>query len=390
MKLSHLLLTRFSYRQSPELFKSKSTDPIKHSAETIKDEVGEIFTRMDPLDPARLDFRFALFETACLPNVIGQSNQDFDWVLIVDPDLPAKYRQRLEALIAKRKRTYLHDYNGDNLGSLDWLDKYIPKDADYALTTLLDDDDIITLDFVEKIQSHVYGLGDDTPSMKLLGIKTTYEWDLYSSKKHPYGTWAPWHRTNYFRSTGYSMLCNIAMRRLSVYAVHHSLGDIWYALGSREQVDKIARDTRGLPADGPAMYRPDLLDKFQNKVNATDVAGADDWKSMPARELYYDLSDDGLFAVHLNHFVNNEATRLFEHKNDSVAIVGEDFFPNDIVIDWQAFNENKEHFALSSSRYEKFVTEIKSYKERLELGWWKSLLLLVAMRSRLTWFYLRN
>lgn len=375
MKLGHFLLTRFSYRQHPEDY---------------KDQSGDEFSRFDPLNPSCLEFRFALFETACLPNVMAQSNQDFDWVLIIDPDLPVEYRQRLETLIAKRKRTYLHEFRHDNLTSLDWLDKYIPGDTDFVLTSNLDDDDIITVDFVEKIQSHVKELGAKAPSIKFLGMKSTYQWDLYSSTKHPFGTWAPWHRTNYFKSTGLSMLCKISIRRLTVYSLHHSHGDIWYAQGSEKEKAQIARKTWGLADDEPSLFRISLLSKFQQKLEETSGPGGDDWKSLPATELHHDLGKDDLFAVHLNHFVNDQGTRLFEYKSGTVPVVDTQFFPDNFRVDWDIFHKYGELFKLSLQRYKKYWSEINSYQKELKLNWWQRLFLLVTMKTKLTWWFLRH
>lgn len=375
MALRHILLTRFSYRQNPEDHRKQTAD---------------VFVRQDPLEPYCLDFRFALFECACLPNVMAQSNQDFDWVLIVDPDLPMKYRQRLEALIAKRKRTHLHEFRRDDLGSLEWLEKYIPSETDFVMTTNLDDDDIITVDYIEKLQSHVKALGTTAPSIKFFGIKSTYQWDLYSSSKHPFGTWAPWHRTNYFKSTGLSMLCKTSAHRMTVYSLHHSHGDIWYAQGSKQQYEQIARETWGLSSSEPCPLKFDHLSKFQQKLEKNSASGGDDWKSLPPAELHYDFSKDGIFAVHLNHFVNDQATRLFEQKSGTAPVVDTQFFPDDIRIDWSVFHENRELFKLSSQRYKKFLLEINSYSKKLKLNWWKRILLLVGMKTRLTWWFLQN
>ena len=46
----------------------------------------------DPLDPARLALRFSLFEIITLPSLLGQTDQDFTWVLLIDPALDARYR----------------------------------------------------------------------------------------------------------------------------------------------------------------------------------------------------------------------------------------------------------------------------------------------------------
>lgn len=376
MTLGHILLTRFSYRQNPEDYRHQS---------------GDQFSPRDPLNPKLLDFRFALFESACLPNVMAQTNQDFDWVLIIDPDLPMKYRHRLETLIDNRRRTYLYEFcHGDDLGSLEWLEQYIPSNTDFVLTTNLDDDDIIPVNYVEKIQSHVKGLGTAVPSIKILGIKSTFQWDLYSSLKHPLGTWAPWHRTKYFKSTGYSMLCNISVRQLTVFSLHHSHGDIWYAQGSEQEKAQIARETWDLSDGAPFLFNNNLLSKFQQKLEKTLAPDGDDWKSLPATDLYYDFSKDGLFAVHLNHFVNDQGTRLFEHKPGTVPVVDSQFFPDDIRIDWSVFEEYRNLFKLSWTQYKIYLSEIKLYQKRLRLNWWQSSLLLLHWSTRLTWWFLRH
>lgn len=373
--LHHILLTRFSYRQNPEDHRKQTAD---------------VFVRNDPLTPACLDFRFALFETACLPNVLGQTNQNFDWVLIIDPELPKEYRDRLQSLLAGRKRTHLYEFQRDDLGSMKWLEAYISKEAEYVLTTNLDDDDIITVDYINKLHTHIYDLGENVPSMKYFGIKSTYQWDLYSSQKHPFGTWAPWHRTHYFKSTGLSMLCNKTLHPMTVYSLHHSHGDIWYARGSRNEVEQIARKAWGLSNNEKCPLQFKHLTNFQEKLDTHTKPGSDDWKSLPSESLCHDFSKDGLFAVHLNHFVNDQATRLFERKAGTVPVIDTQFFPNDVVINWTAFNHHLALFELSSSRYEKFLIEIKSYSKKLKLNWWKNILMLVSMRTRLAWFFFRN
>lgn len=376
MTFHHFVLTRFSYRQHPK----------DHSLQQA-----DVFLRNDPLNPAYLDFRFALFECVCLPNIIAQSNQDFDWVLIIDPDLPTKYRQRLEFLVAKRKRTHLYEFRRDDLASLEWLEKFIPNDTDLVLTTNLDDDDIITVDFVEKIHLHIKELGTAVPSMKLFGLKSTYQWDLYSSTKYPFGTWVPWHRANFFRSTGLSMLCKTSAHRLTVYSLGHTLGDIWYVQGTKQQIKQVARETWGLsPSESCPGIGFKRLSNFQRLLEKSSASGGDDWKFLPPTELYYDLSEDGLIAVHLNHFTNDQATRLFEYKPGTVPVVDAQFFPDDIRIDWGVFNEHRNLFELSSQRYKKFLSEIHSYPKRLRLAWWQRFLFIVTMRTRLKWFYLRH
>lgn len=377
MTFSHILLTRFSYRM-------KTEGSQRHAAD-------DGFARFDPLDPTWLEFRFALFEFACLPNVMAQTNQDFDWVFIIDPDLPLKYRERLESLIAKRKRTYLHEFSpSDNLASLDWLEKYIPSGTDLALTTNLDDDDILTVDFVEKLQSHVVELGTTAPSIKFLGMKKTYQWELYSSAKYPLGTWAPWHRGNFFRSTGLSVLCKTSTHQLTCFSLHHSYSDVWYVQGNAEQFKQIARETWELSASQHRQFAVEAIWEFQEKLQKSIAPDGDDWKSLPPEELYYDLSKDGLFAVHLNHFMNDQIGRLFEPKPGTVPVVDMQFFPDDFRIDWNTFDKHQDLFKLSWQQYKKYLSEINFFVERFQFNWWKSVIASVIYRIRLTWWFVRH
>ncbi|MFC6923589.1 glycosyltransferase [Microbulbifer taiwanensis] len=377
LTIGHVLLTRFSYRMNVDGPGNRAgNDGIVNS---------------DPLDPSRLNFRFALFESACLPNVLAQTNQNFDWILIIDPDLPMEYRRRLRSLIAKRKRSHLHVYSAsDNLARLAWLERYMSRGCDLILTTNLDDDDILSVDFVEKLQSHVLELGDKVPSIKFLGVKQTYEWDLYSSSKYPFGTWAPWHRFNWFRSTGLTLLCRAAVHQLSVFTLHHSHADVWYAQGSDQQQARIAREVWGLSAGDRFPFRAHLISNFQQELEKGVDLGGDDWKTLSSVELHYDLSLDGVFAGHLNHFMNDQSTRMFEHKPGTLPVVDVQFFPEDFRIDWGAFQKHRDLFKLSWRQYRKYLPEIRKYQKRLSLNWWQSILLFVSWNSRLAWWFLRH
>lgn len=375
MKLSHLLLTRFSYRQNPEDNKKQTAD---------------IFVRHnDPLAPHLLENRFALFEFACLPNVLAQTSQDFDWVLIIDKDLPSEYLQRLKRLISGRKRTYLHVFCRDELGGLDWLEKHIPNDSDFVLTTNLDDDDIMSIDYIEKLQSHVKGLGESAPSVKFLGIKSTYQWNLFSSKKYPFGTYAPWHRAHIFKSTGYSMLCNLSSRRMTVYSLHHACGDIWFAQGSKEDVDVTARKMRNIPEEKDLYVNYKAISNFQKRLEKTIDGKGDDWKSIPHSELTYDFSMEGALAIHLNHFVNDQATRLFEYKSDTLPVVQNQFFSEKVNINWVSFQESRQLFELSPELYKRLLVEIK-YHSKKSKNWLVSQCMSTIMRIQLRWWFLRH
>jgi len=62
--------------------------------ETIEERIAYLY------DPARLEERFALFETVALPCLRAQTDPDFELIIVVGDQLPAPHLARLQALIA--------------------------------------------------------------------------------------------------------------------------------------------------------------------------------------------------------------------------------------------------------------------------------------------------
>lgn len=98
--------------------------------------------------------RFELFETYCLPSVVNQSNQDFEWYVFFDVDTPEYYRKKVDDIAATYKNfkpLYI-----DGLEALvGSVTQEIGKDThveEFIITTRLDNDDIIHKDFIETIQ----------------------------------------------------------------------------------------------------------------------------------------------------------------------------------------------------------------------------------------------
>ncbi|NQZ67398.1 MAG: hypothetical protein HRT89_04955, partial [Lentisphaeria bacterium] len=179
MKIEHLIVTRFSYRNymngnkvAPKYF-------------------------YDPLSPEKLEFRFLLFEMICLPNVLAQVNKDFSWVFIIDKDLGQVYRDRILELTKSVKNVYLHNYNeNEDKLYLNCFEDYFSDKADYVITTNLDDDDALTVDYIQNMHEHVieaYNQKTLTP-LKILGAKNICQWDLIHKRKTPLGTISPWHK----------------------------------------------------------------------------------------------------------------------------------------------------------------------------------------------------
>lgn len=100
-----------------------------------------------------LEGRFGLFERYCLPTVAAQSCQDFDWIIYFDEATPGWARER--ALKAQRSRGFRACYT-HLFGKEGWrntvLDLVGDDRREALLTTTLDNDDGLAVDYVERVQ----------------------------------------------------------------------------------------------------------------------------------------------------------------------------------------------------------------------------------------------
>jgi Putative rhamnosyl transferase len=133
MHLTHLLLTRFNVQAG-------YGDP----------KAG--------LDPKWLEYRFQLFEQFCYPSVCTQSNQNFKWLVFFDDQTPEVFKSKI-ALYARYKNLipiYVHGYFSDSVLRTA-LSEYIASGSSHLITTRLDNDDAVSRNFVELIQSQFKG-----------------------------------------------------------------------------------------------------------------------------------------------------------------------------------------------------------------------------------------
>lgn len=122
-----------------------------------EDKAGRVIDREDWLAK-----RMRLFETYCLPSVIGQTCQDFLWVLLVDENTPAEFREKIKAYrvicpqirfvgvkaeFAPRFADVFRQVVARDLQKKGW------NEGDLCLTTYLDNDDSIARTFVERVQA---------------------------------------------------------------------------------------------------------------------------------------------------------------------------------------------------------------------------------------------
>lgn len=105
--------------------------------------------------PGWLAERFDLFERYCLPAIAGQTNQNFHWVIYFDAATPAPFRDRIEA--CRRVFPFIPYFTG--LFPAEGWPRSIHECFDFAprllLTTRVDNDDALALDYVDRVQQAV-------------------------------------------------------------------------------------------------------------------------------------------------------------------------------------------------------------------------------------------
>lgn len=122
---NHYLITRYNV---PE---RTWTGRDKHGGKTLTEEW--------------LIHRWVLFQKYCLPSVKAQTCSNFRWIILIDKDTPKHWKEKLEGLPIF---TVTHQW-------LLELQTYISlnRDADYIITTRLDNDDALA----PWVMAHVQG-----------------------------------------------------------------------------------------------------------------------------------------------------------------------------------------------------------------------------------------
>jgi len=105
------------------------------------------------LNDAWFDHRLDLFSTYCLPSVLHQTNQNFQWLIYCDQKISPSHLLKLSKLIAEVDRFTIRMAESlENM--LDDLRQLISESGTpYVITSRLDNDDAIAIDFVHDVQS---------------------------------------------------------------------------------------------------------------------------------------------------------------------------------------------------------------------------------------------
>ena len=103
-----------------------------------------------------LEHRFRLFQDYCLPSVIAQSNQTFEWLIYFDSTTPDTYLDKIRTLTSQYKNVsvVLCDvWRAEKV--LQDISARADDDTRWIVTTRLDNDDGLHRDFVSNLHTQI-------------------------------------------------------------------------------------------------------------------------------------------------------------------------------------------------------------------------------------------
>jgi hypothetical protein len=102
------------------------------------------------LEPDWLEHRFNIFESFCLPSVLGQSNKSFSWLILFDMKTPKKWIDRIKGDIKCLPDAHIlmTDRYCESVVTAGILKLIDINDTRHILTTRLDNDDAIACDYL--------------------------------------------------------------------------------------------------------------------------------------------------------------------------------------------------------------------------------------------------
>lgn len=112
-----------------------------------------------------LEHRFSLFEKYCLPSIIGQTNKDFEWIVLFDSTTPEEYKKRVDNYQKECSQlipVYVEPRNGRYFAEIFRQEVVKRLNAKRIITSYLDNDDALNVRFVEDLRLRVQSLPDGT------------------------------------------------------------------------------------------------------------------------------------------------------------------------------------------------------------------------------------
>lgn len=202
-KVAHVLLTRFNIE-----YKERIARWGKDKRFYLTQRGGSFGTPDE-----WLRHRINLFREYCYPSVMGQSDQNFTWLLTCDPETPQEFKDILRQYV--RDDIIFIGLFGSGRFFSDVI-RRVSKGADILIISNVDNDDALHVDYIEHVHSSLLKefLSVDVNPW-LVNMRKGYILDmvnnkLYSREMHncPFLTLFQWYKdgTPFFRLANHSTL----------------------------------------------------------------------------------------------------------------------------------------------------------------------------------------
>lgn len=278
----------------------------------------EYFIRKKALGPLRsksLDHRFVVFEITCLPSILSQTNQDFTWIILVDPELPLKYRTRLIQLVSSRHDTHLVDFHYDlRIHKLDWLKPWLNEETQFVITTVFDDDDAISCGFTEYFKTYFNGLSANSqiPPILFFGNKNFLYWDFFFSKNAPFGYFKKDDSKDFITGAGLTICTKYPEINFSVLMFpHHFINAL------KKQKNEFESLTES---------EANFVFKINQLLNIYTAQFLPEWNGVLGPENFHIIMSKRPNVIVLNHLDNIQYHRIFDNYANRSPVIGSESF----------------------------------------------------------------
>jgi hypothetical protein len=205
----HVAITRFSIRMhAEEGFRGRSKDWLFNEDRLVK--------------------KLALFEHVCFSSISKGSEQPDLLLVLIDRELPKTIRHRLEHIIEPFSWAQTFELEPGALANMRDIGTLLGNfgiKSDFILTTNLDDDDALGVDYIQNLKTHVKQHQIQHPNQPFhwFGSIDMLEWDILPSKDAPRGFLKPYSGGVLFTlSTGFSVLTKNDPNGPNVFSLSHS------------------------------------------------------------------------------------------------------------------------------------------------------------------------
>lgn len=124
---------------------------FQKNPESREDKLAKLF------DPARMEQRFAYFESLCLNALKRQSNPNFRVAIVIGEDMPEPYKRRLEALLEDLPQARLIEkpIMPHRRMVQEAFDEIFDKNTPLRFWFRFDDDDALATDYIEQVWNKI-------------------------------------------------------------------------------------------------------------------------------------------------------------------------------------------------------------------------------------------